>query len=68
MMNLNLIIFGGMFVVGFVLTWIVLEVLHQRKERRKNIHFHHTLQRIVSSDDPDEIIAIRDAYHSKLGQ
>ena len=45
----------------------VMAVINGRKERRKNIRFHETLDLIESTKDPDELIAIRDAYRDELG-
>ncbi len=63
-MNALFVFAGG--VIGFLIWWGASELLFRRKERRKNIRFHDTLDRIVSSNDPDEIIAIRDAYRNEL--
>lgn len=54
---------GG--VIGFAVVGVTL-ILFKRKQRRSNIHFHNTLDRIVNSKNSDEIIAIRDAYRSSL--
>ena len=47
--------------------WFVGALIHGRKERRKSIRFFQTLDMIQNTKDPDEIIAIRDAYRDELG-
>ena len=57
----------GATLAGLLVFWIVSSILAGRSERRKNIQFFKTLDMIQNSDDPDEIIAIRDAYREELG-
>ena len=56
----------GATLAGLLVFWIVSSILVGRSERRKNIQFFKTLDMIQNSDDPDEIMAIRDAYRSTL--
>ncbi len=46
---------------------VVMNVIHRRKERRKNIRFFQTLDMIQNADGYDELIAIRDDYREELG-
>jgi len=57
----------GATLAGLLVFWAVGAIVVSHRERRKNIRFHETLDRIMSSDDPDEMIAIRDAYRDELG-
>ena len=57
----------GATVAGLLVFWAVGAIVASRRERRKNIQFFKTLDMIQNSKDPDEIIAIRDAYRDELG-